>query len=243
MIRTTSIAAMAALLTFTPACAQEPEGAMSRADVEEIVREYIMENPEIIEDALIALSEKQQAEKLAASKAAIQTSADALFSDARDFSIGPKDAELTIVEFFDYRCGYCKASLGWVQDLPEEYDGKVRVIFKEFPILSAESEQAALAALAAGEQGKYNEMHAALMKSRSGFKTDDIDEIAESAGVDVAKMRADMKSTALREHVADVRSLAQTLGTSATPSFVIEGELVQGFDRERLEDLIQEAVG
>lgn len=241
MIRPMLFTAAAVAIAVTPACAQQEGGDMSRADVEDIVREYILENPEIIEEALIILTERQQAEEDAQAQAAIASRADDLYKDARDFSIGPEDADVQIVEFFDYRCGYCKASLDWVQGLPEKHDGKVRVIFKEFPILSAESEQAALAALAAGKQGKYNEMHSALMKSRSAFKAADIDRIAESVDVDVERMRADMKLGETRSHLNDVRNLAQEIGTSATPTFIINGELVAGFDRSRLEAMIEDA--
>ena len=241
MIRPILFTAAAGALAITPACAQQEAGEMTRAEVEEIVREYILTNPEIIEEAIILLTEQQEAEEEARARAAVADRADDLFYDPRDFSIGPEDAEVTIVEFFDYRCGYCKASLDWVMDLPDEYDGKVRVVFKEYPILSAESEQAALAALAAGRQGKYNEMHTALMKSRGAFKAADIDKLAEDVGVDVARMRADMKLTEVRAHVADVRSLAQAIGTSATPTFVLDGEVVTGFNRARLEAMLEEA--
>lgn len=239
ILMTSALVAIAAI----PACAQETPGSVDRAEVESIVRAYILENPEIIEEALILLTEKQEAEKEEAARVAMAERSDDLFNDTRDFSIGPEDAELTIVEFFDYRCGYCKASLDWVQALPEDTDGKVRVVFKEFPILSAESEQAALAALAAGEQGLYNEMHAGLMKSRSSFKEADIDKIAEEVGVDVQRMRADMKTSDVREHLADVRGLAQAIGTTATPTFIIDGQLIAGFDKARLEAIVAEKTG
>lgn len=242
MIRPMLFTAVAATFAITPACAQS-ESDMSRAQVEEIVREYILENPEIIEEALIILTQRQQAEEEEQARAAILSSSDALYNDPRDFSIGPEDAELTIVEFFDYRCGYCKASLDWVQELPGRHDGKVRVIMKEFPILSPESEQAALAALAAGNQGKYNEMHTALMRSRGAFKDDDINRIAEQVGVDVERMRVDMRLAETRAHLDDVRSLAQALGTSATPTFIVNGELIAGFNRARIEAMIEDALG
>lgn len=243
MIRPALYAGAALLLAATASCAQDKPHGMSRGEVETIVREYILENPEIIEEAIIALSLKQQAEKVETARAAISENAEALIADARDYSIGPADAELTIVDFFDYRCPYCKASNEWVQTAPERHGGKVRVVFKEFPILSAESEQAALAALAAGKQGKYVEMHSALMESRGAFKKSDIDAIAEETGVDVAKMREDMESDELQDHVAAVRELAHTIGADATPTFVINGQLMSGYDPARLETMIEEALG
>ncbi|MEO0981183.1 MAG: DsbA family protein [Pseudomonadota bacterium] len=236
------LTASASLLALSvTACAQEASNGVSAADkaaIEEIVHAYILENPEIVEAALIQLGEQREAEEEERARQAILAQADAIYNDPRDFSIGPADAPVTVVEFFDYRCGFCKASVEWVTALPAKHDGQVRVIFKEFPILSTESREAALAALAAGEQGKYVEMHRALMQSPSKLSDDDIEEIAESVGVDIAKLRADAKSTDVQRHVADVRALAEATGTRATPTFIINGEVVSGFDRSRLEAVI-----
>jgi protein-disulfide isomerase len=124
------------------------------------------------------------------------------------------------------------------------YDNKVRVVFKEFPILSTESEKAAQAAIAAGKQGKYLEMHMALMEldNGSGFGPEAIDAAAESAGVDVAKMRADMKSIPVQKAVADAKSLARTLNITGTPNFIIGNEMVSGADTQRVEALIEAAL-
>ncbi|MEO1189060.1 MAG: thioredoxin domain-containing protein, partial [Pseudomonadota bacterium] len=196
MTRTLSMALAATAIALTPACAQESVNTADKEAIEKIVYDYIMENPEVIEDALIALSEKRAAEEAALAMAAIADNQDALINNAADYSIGPADAPVTVVEFFDYRCGFCKRSAQWATELPEKYDNQVRVVFKEFPILSTESEKAALAAIAAGKQDKYIEMHMALMEldNGSGFGPEQIDAAAESIGVDVAMMRADMKS-------------------------------------------------
>ena len=145
-----SAAAVAALI-LTPACAQEFDAA-DREAVESIVRDYILENPEIIEEAIIKLSERERAAEVAMRSEAALANYDALANNPSDFSIGPADAPVTVVEFFDYRCGFCKRSTSWALGLPEQYDNKVRVVFKEMPILSPESEKAALAAIAAGKQ-------------------------------------------------------------------------------------------
>ncbi len=242
MPRTLPATLAVASLAWTAACAQEAADGPNRAEIEQVVRSYLLENPEVIEEALIALQAKREREEAENAQAAIAQSSDALYRDARDFSIGPDDAPVTVVEFFDYRCGFCKASADWVNGLPEEYDGQVRVIFKEFPILTAESRVAARAALAAGEQGKYAEMHVALMNSRTELTSGDIERIAEDVGVDVALMQADMDSLDVQRHVADVRALADAIGTSATPTFIVNGEMVQGFNRARLDVLIADAV-
>ncbi|NQY14415.1 MAG: DsbA family protein [Henriciella sp.] len=244
MTRLFSMAAAATAIALTPACAQSQVDVADKEAIEKIVYEYIMENPEIIEDALIALSEKRAAEEAELAMAAIADNQDALINNPDDFSVGPADAPVTVVEFFDYRCGFCKRSAEWATQLPEKYDNKVRVVFKEFPILSTESEKAAQAAIAAGKQGKYLEMHMALMEldNGSGFGPEAIDAAAESVGVDVAKMRADMKSIPVQKAVADAKSLARTLNITGTPNFIIGTEMVSGADTQSVEALIEAAL-
>ncbi|MEM7768594.1 MAG: DsbA family protein [Pseudomonadota bacterium] len=236
--------AASALALFLPACSDGVANAepQDRAEIESIVREYILENPEIIEEALIKLSERQQAEEAAAQVAAISENQSALFDNEKDYSIGPDDAPVTVVEFFDYRCGFCKRSLDYVAALPEVHDNQVRVVFKELPILSPQSRVAALAALAAGRQGKYFEMHAALMESTSQYSDSDIDAIAEQVGVDVAKMRADMKSTDVQQELAASQTLANQLGVTATPTFIIGDDVVPGANTPQITALIRDAL-
>ncbi len=244
MTRALYLAFAATAIALTPACAQSQVDTSDKEAIEKIVADYILENPQIIEDALIALSEQRAAEEAELARAAIADNQDALFNNAGDFFVGPADAPVTVVEFFDYRCGFCKRSAQWALKLPEKYDNQVRVVFKEYPILSAESEKAALAALAAGKQDKYVEMHMALMEldNGSGFGAEQIDAVAESVGVDVAKMRADMKSIDVQKTVADAKSLARTLGISGTPNFIIGTEQVSGADTRQVEALIESAL-
>lgn len=110
-------------LALLPACAQGG-GSTDKAAVEKIVEEYILTNPEIIEKALVALTEKERAAQASAAKAAIADNASELYNKSTDYSVGPEDAAVTVVEFFDYRCGYCKRSAEWTANLPETYDGR-----------------------------------------------------------------------------------------------------------------------
>ena len=241
MNRKFTFAIAATAIALTPACAQEQVNTADKAAIEDIVQAYILENPQIIEDALIKLGEQRQMAETGRATEAILANFDAIYNNPGDNFIGPADAPITIVEFFDYRCGYCKRSAEWTTKLPEKYDGKVRVIFKELPILSAESEKAALASVAAGKQGKYIEMHMALMKleSKDGFGPEEIDKAARNAGLDVRLMRADMKSMSVQKHVADSKSLARTLGIDGTPNFMIGDQQVAGADTQAVEDYIQ----
>ncbi|KCZ46757.1 DsbA family protein [Hyphomonas pacifica] len=237
----TMTAAMA-VLALTPACAESKAApAADREAVEKVVRDYILENPEIIEEALIKLADRQRAEAAKASQDAIMQNYDALYNHADDHFIGPADAEITLVEFFDYRCGYCKRSVDWVQNLPEEYDGKVRVVFKELPIFGGISETAALAALAAGKQGKYNEYHVALMKLKNNddLTESKLDEIAKDHGIDVKKMRADMRSMEIQKQLSDMKQLGRTLGVDGTPGFFMGDNYIEGANTPRIIELIE----
>lgn len=245
MVRKSLAALAITAVALTPACAESQATSIADKEaIEQIVRNYILENPEIIEEAIIKLNENQQAEALKVQRDSIISNKDKLFKTASDYSIGPADAKVTIVEFFDYRCGFCKRSTDWIQELPEKYDGDVRVVFKELPILSPESEQAALAALAAGKQGKYADMHRALMElpSNSGFKTTDIDKVAKAAGVDVTKMRADMRSIDIQKQLSDMKALARSLGVDGTPTFVVDDRALPSANPAALDVMIEAAL-
>ncbi|MEO0465080.1 MAG: DsbA family protein [Pseudomonadota bacterium] len=235
-------------LTLLPACAQDSSASastndMTKAEVEEIVRDYILENPEIVEDALIALQAQRESEAEEAQRSAILANADGLYSFETDYSIGPDNAAVTIVEFFDYRCGFCKRSVDEVAALPVKFDGDVRVVFKELPILSPESRQAALAALAAGKQGKYLDMHVAMMSENSSLSNPEINRIAASIGVDVEQMRNDMQSAEVLQQLADSEALARKLDVSGTPAFFIGEHFINGANLPLLNRLINEELG
>ena len=244
LLRKPSLLLAVTALALLPACAQPGAGGASKAEIEKIVREYILENPEIIEEALIALSEKEKIAQAAAAQAAIAANASELYAHAGDFSIGPADAKVTVVEFFDYRCGYCKRSVDWVRALPEEYDGQVRVVFKELPIFGGISETAALAALAAGKQGKYLELHVALMnlKSNDDLTEENIDALAAGVGINVAKMRADMKSPAIEKQLAEMKALGEALAVGGTPGFFIGEQHIEGANTAAIEAAIKDAL-
>lgn len=240
----TSMMAAGSAIALTACADNSAPATADREAMEQVVREYILDNPEIIEEALIKLAAKQKAAASAEAQAAIASNFDAIYNNPGDYSIGPADAEITVVEFFDYRCGWCKRSVDWIQELPEEYDGQVRVVFKELPIFGGISETASLAALAAGKQDKYTEFHLALMdiKNNNDLTDDKLDEIAGEVGMNVQKMRADMKSMDIQRKLADSKQLARTLGVEATPSFFIGNEFIEGANRDRVNELIKDGL-
>lgn len=242
MIRKLTTLTAMAVLALTPACADSGSSVNTadREEIEQIVREYILEHPEVIEEALTILVQRDRDAAAQAARDAITANADALYSHPGDHFIGPADAEIVLVEFFDYRCGYCKRSVDWVQALPEKYDGKVKVVFKELPIFGGISETAALAALAAGEQDKYFDYHLALMKLKSNDELTDkkLDEIAKDIGIDVQKMRADMRSMDIQRQLAEMKALGRTLKVEGTPGFFIGDKHYEGAYTEQIEALI-----
>jgi protein-disulfide isomerase len=243
MIRPLLATATVAMVAMTPACAEGNKApvTMERAELETIIHEYIVTHPEVIEEAIIALNARDRANAAKAAQEAISQNKDQLYNLDTDHFIGPADAPVTVVEFFDYRCGYCKRSMPFVQELPEKYDNKVRVVFKEYPIFGGISETAALAALAAGKQDKYYDMHVALMnlKSNDELTEKKIDELAEEVGVDVRKMRADMQSVVLKKQLDDMQRLGHALNLSGTPGFYVGDTAIEGADEQGVRNAIK----
>ncbi|CAM3782078.1 DsbA family protein [Litorimonas haliclonae] len=234
------IAVSATAMAFSlSACAQAGPGPdMKEADVERIIKDYLMENPEIIRDALIELDERQDREAIAAVS-------NQIFNDPRDISVGPDDAKVTVVEFFDYNCGFCKNSTQWVEDLLEDYPDDVRVVFKELPILDSRSKTsryAAKAALAAGRQDKYTEVHFALMDQRS-LTQERIRQVVKDSGADMKKFEADMKDVALDRQIEDTLLLSSRIpALTGTPFFLVNNDFVAGANTNRLDELLAKAL-
>lgn len=237
----TSIAAVGLL---TASCAEAgPQSTLSKAEIEDIVKEYLLENPEVIRDAIIKLQEKEAEAEQASYRESIVSAKDALENDPRDPAIGPKDAKVTIVEFFDYNCGFCKRATPWVEEAVETYGDDIRVVFKELPILDQRtntSRLASRAALAAQRQGKYAEMHFALM-SQQRLSGEIIRETAEEIGLDMRKYEADLADATIEQHINDTLQLADRLpALTGTPFFVIDDEYISGADTGRLEQIVRE---
>ncbi len=237
------LTSIAAIGMMTASCAEAgPTTNMSKAEIETIVKEYLLENPEIIREAIINLQEKEALQERETFKESIIAARDALENDPRDATVGPDDAKVTIVEFFDYNCGFCKRATPWLEDAIEKYGDDIRVVFKELPILddrTKTSRLAARAALAADKQGKYKEMHFALMNQKR-LSGEIIRETAEEIGLDMRRYDADLADPSIDQHINDTLQLANRLpALTGTPFFVVGDEYISGADTGRLEQLVE----
>jgi protein-disulfide isomerase len=196
-------------------------------DIESIVHRYLLKNPEVVYQALVSWqAQQEQAEKVAAQQN-IAPNADALFNRASDPIFGNPNGDVVMVEFFDYRCGYCKRVTPGLMDMLAK-DGNVKLVMKEFPILGPDSVVAARAALAARKQGKYNDLHMALIKTKGALNEGIIMKIASSIGIDTDQLKSDMNDPAIQQEIAETRALAQALKINGTPAFVFSDQVVPG---------------
>jgi protein-disulfide isomerase len=237
-------AGLAALLVATGAAAQDQgQGAqieLPADQVEAIVRDYLLREPEIIYQALQELQRREAAAETERRKVALLSRQDDLFRSAASPVGGNPAGDVTLVEFFDYRCGYCRRVVGSVRALAEQ-DEDLRVVFKEFPILGEDSVRAARAALAAERQGLYMPLHFALMAA-DDLSMDGIMAAAAGVGLDTAQLAEDMASPEIQAEIDATYALARDLGIEGTPAFVIDDELIPGaVSQERLATLIDEA--
>jgi len=209
-------------LCFAPANFAQAE--MSKTEIEKIIENYIMENPQLIIDSVE--NHRRQASSVEQGQALIKHHRPLFKDDTVPFA-GKKDGDVTIIEFFDYNCGYCKRALPSVQALLKE-DTNVRFTFMELPILGPSSETASRWALAAQKQGKYLPFHIALMESREKFSEDSLSKIAKSMDLDVDLMRKDANSDEISAVIKKNRGMARDLGVNGTPGFIIGGQVIPG---------------
>ncbi len=224
-----------------PLLAEEPAfDAREERAIREIVADYLRQNPEIILEAVRLLRERRAQAEGDRRRRAILRLRDRLERDPNSPVGGNPDGDVTIVEFFDYRCPYCKRVAPTVRELLER-DGNIRLVYKEWPILGPDSEFAARAALAARKQGKYLEFHDRIMAQERVDETSVL-AAARELGLDVERLRADMRSPETERHLAETMELAERLGITGTPAFVVGEELIPGMaDRATLEQLVARA--
>jgi len=200
---------------------------LDKAAIEKIVKEYLINNPEVLVDALQEYERRQTADKDERAKAALVKYRDELTSDALAPVGGNPNGDVTIVEFFDYNCGYCRRAHPTVKSVVAS-DGKIRTVHKQFPILTEESKVAARMALAAAKQGKYFEMHNALMEARGQVSAPVMAQIVSDLKLDAQRLTKDMDDPAITAQLDKVADLARALGVNGTPAFIIGNQLIPG---------------
>jgi len=209
--------------------------------VEHIIRQYLLEHPEVLVDALTTYQQRQRMAEQERQKAAVLEQRAALTQDADTPVLGNPDGDVTIVEFFDYRCSYCRRVVRDLHDVVKD-DGKVRLVMKEFPILGPASIRAARAALAAVAQDKYGVYHFALMTQPGDMSDPHLMQVARLVGLDPERLQADMESEEIDRLIRRNLDLAETLGVNGTPAFVIGDTLVPGaIDADTMRELIAKA--
>lgn len=216
-------------------------GELSEARIKELVYEAIRENPDIIMEAVAILQQREDEAQASATQSILSDQRMALERDPNAPVLGNPDGDVTVVEFFDYNCPYCKRAMTEVQALLEA-DADVRLVYREWPVLGEGSVFASRAALAARAQGKYEEFHWALMGARGRVEEVSVLRIAGEVGLDLERLKADMQSPEVEEHLATSMQLAQTLGFNGTPSFVIGNALLPGFvEQAQLQEIVDES--
>jgi len=228
-----ALALCAALALPLAACEKKPD-----AEFGQQVRAYLLEHPEVIEEAVQKLQENKQAAAAEAAKASLGKFRAQLERDPRDFVANP-NGKITVVEFFDYRCGYCKVSAPEMLKLIEE-NPDVRFVFKEFPIFGGESNLAAQVALSEPAKPKTLQLFKAFMAEKA-LDVNAIDRHLRAAGVDPAAAKAAGASDAVQKHIADTRALAQALAIEGTPAFIVGDRMIPGADMAALRAAITEA--
>jgi protein-disulfide isomerase len=228
--------AAALSLAPLPLAAQD----LSEDRIKELALQAILENPQIIMEAVAILEEQRLEAEAVAAEQVLSQQRELLENDPNAPFMGAAEPAAVVVEFFDYNCPYCKRAAGNVKELLEDNED-VRVVYREWPILGEGSVFAARAALAAREQGLYDEMHWALMELQGRAEEASVLSLARSVGLDIDQLLADMDSAAVNDHINTSRGLAQALGFTGTPAFVIGDALVPGaVPLAQLQDLVAE---
>lgn len=207
--------------------AQAGDEASQKALIEKTIEEYLLNNPQILVRMSEALEQHQNEQRLSQVRGAISEFSSQIYKETNGLEAGNPQGDVTIVEFSDYNCPYCKKAFTHLTNLIEK-DKNVRIVLKEFPIFGERSEGAARVAIAAQKQGKYFDMHAALLKNRGANNEQTALALGEKLGLDVEKLRADANSDEVRKIIAETRALGNRLGIQGTPFYLVGDKIIPG---------------
>lgn len=232
MLRLTAGCALLLILHFylgaAPAIgADQGTGQRSKEEIGKIVREYLLENPEVIFEAAERHREKLRQQQARNDRALLKQHREALLADPDAFVGGNPDGNVTLVEFFDYQCGYCKRFAPALEEIKKR-DPMLRVVYHEFPVLGPNSIRGAQAALAARKQGRYLEFHEALMRVTGALDEQTLMRVARSVGLDTERLRKDMEDPKIQNIIGKTRKLAAALSINGTPAVIIGNQIARG---------------
>ena len=207
-----------------------PFSDAQRKAIEAIVKDYLVKNPDVLQEAIAEGERRQQETQKLAQAAALKESRDVLVNSPHGVVAGNPNGDVTLVEFFDYNCGYCRKALSDVQQLIKG-DPKLKVVLKDFPVLGAESLEASKIALAAKLQLKADRMfdfHTKLLESKGRINAERAIAVAKEMGADVEKLKKDAQGAEVKAALAENVGLGDKLGLSGTPAFIIGEEILPG---------------
>jgi protein-disulfide isomerase len=220
-----------ALCATPPAASAQSFSDGQRGEIETIIRSYLVAHPEVLEEAMAELNKRQAAAEAEKHEASVATNANTIFNSPRGVVLGNKDGDVTFVEFFDYNCGYCKRAMADMLELMKT-DPKLKVVLKEFPVLSEGSVEAAKVAGAVRMQDpsgkKYLDFHQRLLGGRGPADKARAMAAAKEAGLDTARIEKDLASPEVRATIEENFKLAESMGMNGTPSYVIGKQVVVG---------------
>jgi protein-disulfide isomerase len=201
-----------------------------REAIEQIFKDYLLKNPELLRDAMVELERREQEAQKATQQSALKESRDKLVNSSRDMVAGNAAGDITLVEFFDYNCGYCKRALGDMRALMQS-DPKLRVVLKDFPVLGPDSVEASRVALAVKHQLKPEKLfdyHVKLMESRGRVNGERAMAVAKEMGLDMARLQKDVDGPEVKAAIQENVVLGDKLGLTGTPAFVVGDEVISG---------------
>lgn len=221
------------------AATKQAFGPAERDEIGQIIRDYLLKNPKLLEEISVELTKIREQEKEVEREQVLKDEKDAIFRSPFDHVAGNPNGDVTVVEYFDYNCGWCKRALPELNKLTEK-DKNVRIVLKEFPIFGEDSEFAARAAMASIKQGKYWEFHNALMSAKRVGQQNTL-EIAASVGIDVDALAKEMADPKYARAIAENGRIAQALGMQGTPGFIVDSRVNYGYlPAEGLKQLLSE---
>ena len=232
-------ACLSLLCTF--GLARPGAAELSAAEVKQLALEAILENPEIIRQAIDLLRQNEEASATMQAQALLQSERDRLERDPNAPVLGNLNGDVTIIEFFDYNCPYCKRATAELNTLLAQDTG-VRVVLREWPILGEASVYATRASLASRNQGKYGEFHQALMAAKGRLAPANVMAIAQTVGLDTQRLKVDLQAPEIDQHIETSMQLARALNFSGTPAYVIGDAIAPGMiSADDLQSMVSQA--